>query len=372
MGLNRGVTEDIVDRIAERVERFGAGEKVILVGWSLGGLYARVVAQERPDLVEKVVTLGSPFSGDRRRNNNVWRLYEWVAGHPVNDPPIDKDPEVKPPVPTLAIWSRRDGIVAPAGARGEPHERDAELRAGLQPHGLRGQRPGLSEDRRGDPRLLARNGAATSGGTRSGRPVALSRIAQVVLARTRGLPSSPMNSTWRSKRAPLRRLADPGAPGHRLAGADRAQIIDLVPGHDPDIGLDMLGRRDRVPVRGRHVLDPAHPGGIVDMAELVDVLGLRGDRRSKPDHRLGMAASRPHLPSASILRRSPTVGETASSRVRAAILGQDEGIGLGRSRSRVQRPDWPPWPAPMLIFISWRLSSVRIARSRAFHLAGSQ
>jgi pimeloyl-ACP methyl ester carboxylesterase len=126
MGLNRGVSEDIVDRIGERVERFGAGEKVILVGWSLGGLYARVVAQERPDLVEKVVTLGSPFSGDRRRNNNVWRLYEYVAGHPVNSPPIDKDPAVKPPVPTLALWSRKDGIVSPEGARGLPHERDAE------------------------------------------------------------------------------------------------------------------------------------------------------------------------------------------------------------------------------------------------------
>ncbi|HZG07442.1 MAG TPA: alpha/beta hydrolase [Allosphingosinicella sp.] len=127
LGLNRGVSEDIVDRIGERVARFGAGEKVILIGWSLGGLYARVVAQERPELVEKVITLGSPFSGDRRRNNNVWRLYEWVARHPVNAPPIDKDPAVKPPVPTLAIWSRKDGIVSPAGARGLPEERDAEL-----------------------------------------------------------------------------------------------------------------------------------------------------------------------------------------------------------------------------------------------------
>jgi hypothetical protein len=127
LGLNRGVTEDVVDRIAARVQAFGAGRKVVLVGWSLGGLYARVVAQERPDLIEKVVTLGSPFSGDRRRNNNVWRLYELVAGHPVNAPPIDKDPAVRPPVPTLAIWSRRDGIVAPAGARGEPGERDAEV-----------------------------------------------------------------------------------------------------------------------------------------------------------------------------------------------------------------------------------------------------
>jgi pimeloyl-ACP methyl ester carboxylesterase len=127
LGCNYGVSEDIVDQILARIERFGAGDKVTLVGWSLGGLYARVAAQERPDLVEKVVTLGSPFSGDRRRNNNVWRLYEWVAGHPVNDPPIAKDPSVKPPVPTLAIWSRRDGIVAAEGARGRPEERDAEL-----------------------------------------------------------------------------------------------------------------------------------------------------------------------------------------------------------------------------------------------------
>jgi pimeloyl-ACP methyl ester carboxylesterase len=127
LGINGGVREETVDRIAERVERFGGGDKVILVGWSLGGLYARVVAQERPELVEKVVTLGSPFSGDRERNNNVWRLYEWVAGHSVNDPPIDKDPAVKPPVPTTALWSRRDGIVSVDGARGTPEQRDAEF-----------------------------------------------------------------------------------------------------------------------------------------------------------------------------------------------------------------------------------------------------
>jgi pimeloyl-ACP methyl ester carboxylesterase len=148
LGLNRGVSEDIVDRIAARVERFGAGRKVILVGWSLGGLYARVVAQERPDLVEKVITLGSPFSGDRRKNNNVWRLYEWVAGHEVNDPPIDKNPETKPPVPTLAIWSRRDGIVSPAGARGTPAQRDAQLE-------LNCSHMGFAVSRKAYPRIVA-------------------------------------------------------------------------------------------------------------------------------------------------------------------------------------------------------------------------
>jgi pimeloyl-ACP methyl ester carboxylesterase len=125
-GLNRGVRRDTLDRIAERIERFGAGEKVILVGWSLGGIYAREAAKKRPDLVSRVVTMGSPFSGDPH-SNNVWRLYELVAGHKVDAPPIDADLRQKPPVPTLAIWSRRDGIVAPACARGEDSESDCQI-----------------------------------------------------------------------------------------------------------------------------------------------------------------------------------------------------------------------------------------------------
>lgn len=124
LGFNKGVAKDTLERIAKRVEAFGRGGRVILVGWSLGGIYAREVAKIRPDLVEKVVTLGSPFSGNRR-NNNVWWLYELIAGHQVDKPPIDADPSVKPPVPTLALWSRRDGIVAVCAARGEEGERDA-------------------------------------------------------------------------------------------------------------------------------------------------------------------------------------------------------------------------------------------------------
>jgi alpha-beta hydrolase superfamily lysophospholipase len=125
LGLNRGVRQDTVERLVGQLEPFARGRKAVLVGWSLGGLYARELAKARPDLVEKVVTLASPFSGDRR-SNNVWQLYELVAGHPVDRPPIDSDPAVKPPVPTLAVWSRRDGIVAPGTARGQPGERDAE------------------------------------------------------------------------------------------------------------------------------------------------------------------------------------------------------------------------------------------------------
>ena len=126
LGMNRGATPETLESLTRQIEAFGGGGKIILVGWSLGGVYAREAAKLRPDLVEKVVTLGSPFSGDPR-GNNVWRLYEWIAGHKVDDPPIKTNLAEKPPVPTLALWSRRDGIVSIACARGLPHESDRQI-----------------------------------------------------------------------------------------------------------------------------------------------------------------------------------------------------------------------------------------------------
>ena len=126
LGLNGGVKADTLDRLARQLEAFGKGKKIIMAGWSLGGIFAREVAKLRPELVEKVVTMGSPFSGDPHANN-VWRLYEWIAGHPVDEPPISTDLGEKPPVPTLAIWSRRDGIVSVASARGEPGQSDRQV-----------------------------------------------------------------------------------------------------------------------------------------------------------------------------------------------------------------------------------------------------
>ena len=127
-GFNRGAAADTVDHLRRRLDAIGGGRTVLLVGWSLGGVYARELARAAPDQVLAVVTLGSPFSGDPKQNN-VWRLYEWVAGHKVDEPPIPRVTD-KPPVPHLALWSRRDGIVAPRAARGLDHERDkaVELR----------------------------------------------------------------------------------------------------------------------------------------------------------------------------------------------------------------------------------------------------
>lgn len=122
-GMNWGARADTLERLKRAVDLCGHKEPILLVGWSLGGLYAREAARAEPERFRAVVTLGSPVWGDRRRYTNVWRLYEWVAGHPVDDPPIP-DSDEKPPVPTLAIWSRRDGIVGAPSARGGEESRD--------------------------------------------------------------------------------------------------------------------------------------------------------------------------------------------------------------------------------------------------------
>jgi predicted alpha/beta hydrolase family esterase len=124
-GWNLGAREDTLERLRKRIESLGHDRKLVMVGWSLGGLFAREYARYHPDQVRAVITLGSPFSGDPRQNN-VWRLYERVAKHSVLDPPIPRVTD-KPPVPHLALWSRRDGLIAPRAARGLDHERDADV-----------------------------------------------------------------------------------------------------------------------------------------------------------------------------------------------------------------------------------------------------
>ena len=128
IGRNKGARVDLLDRLgrhlAEVTDRHG--EPAALVGWSLGGVFARELAKHRPDLVRLVITLGSPFSGSPRANN-AWRIYNLLNDHSVDNPPIAGDLAAKPPVPTIAVWSPIDGIVAPASARGLPYESDRQL-----------------------------------------------------------------------------------------------------------------------------------------------------------------------------------------------------------------------------------------------------
>jgi pimeloyl-ACP methyl ester carboxylesterase len=102
----RSALRDLLKQIHETT-----GRKVSIVGWSLGGVYARDLALQMPDMVRSVITLGSPFTNDVRATNAT-RLYEALSGEGVND-----NPEIREaiagdlPVPATSIYSRTDGIV---------------------------------------------------------------------------------------------------------------------------------------------------------------------------------------------------------------------------------------------------------------------
>jgi pimeloyl-ACP methyl ester carboxylesterase len=113
-GANLGLKPGLLAQMVHYVKSVHAGQKrkVSLIGWSLGGLYAREIAKRVPDRVRLVVTLGTPASD--MRANNAWRLYERLNDHKVTAPPIEGDLAELPPVPLTAIWTADDGIVAPA------------------------------------------------------------------------------------------------------------------------------------------------------------------------------------------------------------------------------------------------------------------
>ena len=128
LGRNLGVRSVGTDgeRLTARIA--AAGEPVSLVGVSLGGILARMMAHRHPDLIREVVTVASPYAGDGRATN-VWRAFEFVTGERLDDPAVAARSEAiaQPlPVPTTAIWSASDGLVNGAICH-DPHARSIEV-----------------------------------------------------------------------------------------------------------------------------------------------------------------------------------------------------------------------------------------------------
>lgn len=110
LGMRRGLLETMLTKLRIWSDRHG--RKVSLIGWSLGGLYARELAKRDPGRTRQVITLGTPSVGSLRANN-AWRLYEALNDHKVDKPPIDTDLAQCPPVPITSIYSCDEGIVPP-------------------------------------------------------------------------------------------------------------------------------------------------------------------------------------------------------------------------------------------------------------------
>jgi pimeloyl-ACP methyl ester carboxylesterase len=116
LGRNIGPTDAVLEELprylADRAD--ASGGPVSIIGWSLGGIYARELARDHPALVRQVITLGSPFTLRDPRQSHARAAYERRASRHASRQHVPTREEIAQPitVPSTAAYSRNDGIVA--------------------------------------------------------------------------------------------------------------------------------------------------------------------------------------------------------------------------------------------------------------------
>lgn len=126
LGVNIGPTERISAGMRARLSGIAErhGEPVSVIGWSLGGIFARQITRERPDEVRQVITLGSPFKLSDHDQSNARHLYEAFRRFHAGELELPLERGQGPlPVPATSIYSRLDGIVSWRACLDEPSER---------------------------------------------------------------------------------------------------------------------------------------------------------------------------------------------------------------------------------------------------------
>ncbi len=116
LGRNIGPTPEVVEGLGQRLDAVvdRHGRPASIIGWSLGGVYARELARRSPEAVRQVITLSAPF---RLSHPNQTRAYGRFKRYSHLHIPADQLPPpeaARPPlpVPSTAVYSRLDGIVA--------------------------------------------------------------------------------------------------------------------------------------------------------------------------------------------------------------------------------------------------------------------
>ena len=121
LGLNRGFTDDILDGLVERFDEVHArhGRPVAIVGWSLGGLMARWLAHLRPDAVERIVCLGSPWRPEAEINRvtGAFRAADRHWGFSADTDQIFDLIRQPLPVRSVALYSPWDGLLHGDGCK---------------------------------------------------------------------------------------------------------------------------------------------------------------------------------------------------------------------------------------------------------------
>jgi pimeloyl-ACP methyl ester carboxylesterase len=117
LGRNIGPDGDVdewLDSLAEHTRALLSPfrKRATLIGWSLGGLYARELAKRMQARVRQVITLGTPFNWTDDHTNVAWVVRLLKGEQAAISPELGARLREPPPVPTLSVYSRHDGVVA--------------------------------------------------------------------------------------------------------------------------------------------------------------------------------------------------------------------------------------------------------------------
>ena len=117
LGRNTGPEGDVdewLDYLADHTRALLAPfrKRATLIGWSLGGLYARELAKRMRPRVRQVITLGTPFNWMGDNTNVAWIMRMLKGEQAVISPALGARLKEPPPVPTVSVYSRNDGVVA--------------------------------------------------------------------------------------------------------------------------------------------------------------------------------------------------------------------------------------------------------------------
>ncbi len=127
-GMNRGPGRGVLERLKEQLVAVhrDAGAPVSLIGWSLGGVYARELAKELPKSVRDVITLGTPFA-ESPRATNAWRVYAMLSAEALPNSMMQLQLADAPPVPFTSVYSKSDGVVAWPASIQAPSKKNAKI-----------------------------------------------------------------------------------------------------------------------------------------------------------------------------------------------------------------------------------------------------
>ena len=115
LGINLDYTQKLEDKLIDRVDEIAQkhGQKVALIGWSLGGITTRILAKHAPENISQVFSLGGPFTNLKGDTHVSW-WGELVAGRKIEDfnQQWAEDAAAQPSMPSTSIYSKTDGMVS--------------------------------------------------------------------------------------------------------------------------------------------------------------------------------------------------------------------------------------------------------------------